>query len=66
MDIDLYQLAKCVDRCADEDNIDWVLANGREKAAFIVTIDDNMPQDMREELIEAGNDMNDDVIVIIQ
>jgi hypothetical protein len=57
------------DHTEDDDlgeSFTWVMANGSEKAAYVVTIDDEMPARLRKRLLKAGYKEDDSVMVVIQ
>lgn len=66
MHIDLYELkAECAERCGNE-VVSWVMDNGAAKTAYVVTVDEDMPKELADALIQHGYENGDSVLVVVQ
>lgn len=67
MDIDLYELrAELAPRCENE-VLEWVMANGAAKTAYVVTVDeDDMPKGLADALQTHGYEDGESALVVVQ
>ncbi|WP_339684238.1 hypothetical protein [Gimesia maris] len=68
MDVDLYNFVETLHK-EDDDTGDglteWVLANGRQKMAYVIDIE-TAPPSVQERLKELGHDTDDTIMVVVQ
>jgi hypothetical protein len=66
MDVHLHVHKATIARHADDDELEWVRANGEKIEAYAAQVDESMPPIMLDHLLEAGLELDDSITLTVE
>ena len=66
MEVDLYEVKAELVKRRGQDITDWIMAHGTPKAAYVVTVGEDMPVKLADALREHETEDGEAVMVIVQ